>query len=105
MEQNYASGRVSVDYGLSPDASEVTQEVSVADAGIQPENTIEFENSPSRAGAANYLPKVAYRNIPYLRSSLLFSSLGSARPVPGPVGASRSQDSELRAKLMRGDKT
>ncbi|CAB0044898.1 unnamed protein product [Trichogramma brassicae] len=104
VNQNYASGRVSADYSLSPDASDV-QEVGVigvgaADAGAQPENNIDYE----KAAAANYLEDKGltsqfYTTLPNRDAAETLAALAAAGNVNSQlIGQLRKQQQEQRQR-------
>uniref|UniRef100_A0ABD2W2A9 Uncharacterized protein n=1 Tax=Trichogramma kaykai TaxID=54128 RepID=A0ABD2W2A9_9HYME len=105
VNQNYASGRVSADYSLSPDASDV-QEVGVigvgaADAGAQPENNIDYE----KAAAANFLEDKGltsqfYTTLPNRDAAETLAALAAAGNVNSQlIGQLRKQQQEQRQRL------
>ncbi|KAJ8670676.1 hypothetical protein QAD02_001935 [Eretmocerus hayati] len=59
IDQNYASGRVTADYSLAPESSDIAQDINLGDVQDQRENNIEFEVPVGQVRPATYFTKVS----------------------------------------------
>ncbi|XP_023245167.1 uncharacterized protein LOC106643446 [Copidosoma floridanum] len=59
IDQNYASGKVTADYSLAPETSEIAiQDISVGDGNEQQENHIEFDSPVGHVKPTSYFTKI-----------------------------------------------